>query len=238
MKKIITLCFAFIICLAGCSSTKSNLYQNGTKELENGNYEKAIEYFKEYQKDYDEIIPLKDSYCKYANYLYENNEYINSLYYYKLAMELDDTDTTVQENITNVTNTIYEQGNQFLNNNEELLAFQYFSFIKNDINIDNKLIPEEPLLGIWSFGNNYIKLTKSSMSYISSKQVPTSSDFTEDYLLILGDWYINNEGNIEIDDHYLTHHNEHYIEDIKIIDNDTIFIEGSNSLTGEYKRIK
>ncbi len=76
------------------------------------------------------------------------------------------------------------------------------------------------------------------MSYISSEQVPASSDFTEDYILILGDWYINDEGNIEIDDHYLTHHNEHYVKDIKIIDNDTIFIEGSNILTGEYKRIK
>lgn len=238
MKKIIILCCVLFLCLTGCSSAKNNLYQNGTKELENGNYEKAIECFKEYQKNYGEIIPLKDSYRKYANYFYENNDYINSLYYYKLAKGLDNTDSTIQGSITNLTGIIYEQGKQFLNNNEELLAFQYLSFIKNDIDIDNNLIPEEPLLGIWSFDNNYIKLTKSSMSYISSNTAPSSSDFTEDYILILGDWYINDEGNVEIDDHYLTHQNEHYIKYIRIIDNNTIYIEGNNTLTGEYKRIK
>ena len=73
---------------------------------------------------------------------------------------------------------------------------------------------------------------------MNTSHAPTSSDFSEEYLLILGDFYINDEGNIEIDDHYLTHHNEHYIKFINIIDNNTIFIEGNNTLTGEYARIK
>ena len=127
---------------------------------------------------------------------------------------------------------------QFLNSDNDLLAFQYLSYIKDDIGITDDLIPEDPLLGIWYLGNNYIKLTKSSLSYMNAKYDPKMSDFTEDYILILGDLYINNEGNIEIDDHYLTHHNENYVKHIKIIDNDTIYIDGNATLTGEYKRIK
>lgn len=133
---------------------------------------------------------------------------------------------------------LYNNGIEYLNNNEELLAFQYLSYIKNDTDIDDTLIPEEPLSGIWSFGNNYRKLTKSGMAYMSAKQIPASSDFTEDYILILGDWYINDEGKIEIDERYLTHHNEHYLQYIEVIDNDTIYINGNSTLSGEYKRIK
>ena len=223
--------------LSGCSN-KDSLYQSGQKEFENGNYENAITYFTEYKDLYNDTKPLKEVYCQYADYLLSNNNYIESLYYYKLSFELDNTDIKTEDKISELTNTIYEQGLQFSDSGNDLLAFQYLSYIKDDIGISDDLIPEDPLLGIWYLGNNYIKLTKSSLSYMSAKYDPAMSDFTEEYVLILGDWYINNKGNIEIDDHYLTHHNDRYINYIKIIDNNTIYIDGNTTLTGEYKRIK
>ena len=235
-KLIFTLILVTML-LSGCSN-KDSLYQSGQKEFENGNYENAINYFIEYQNSYDDVKPLKETYCQYADYLLSNNNYIESLYYYKLAFELDNTDIELEDKVSELTNTIYEQGLQFSDSGNDLLAFQYLSYIKNDMDINSDLIPEDPLLGIWSLGKNYIKLTKSSLSYMNTEYDPTMSDFTEDYILILGDWYINNEGNIEIDDHYLTHHNENYVKYIEIVDNDTIYVEGNNKLTGEYKRIK
>ena len=223
--------------LSGCSN-KDSLYQSGQKELENGNYENAITCFSEYKDLYNDAKPLKEVYYKYADYLFSSNNYIESLYYYKLAFKLDNTDIKIENKISELTNTIYEQGMQYLNSNNDLLAFQYLSYIKDDVDISSDSIPEDPFFGIWYLDNNYIKLTKSSLSCMSTDFTPKMSDFTEDYILILGDLYINNEGNIEIDDHYLTHHNENYVKYIKIVDNDTIYIEGNNKLTGEYKRIK
>lgn len=238
MKQKLTLVLILVtVLLSGCSN-KDTLYLSGQKELENGNYENAINYFIEYQNSYNDTKPLKDSYCQYAEFLYSNNNYIDSLYYYKLALKLDNNDNEIKNNISELTNTIYEQGMQFLNSNNDLLAYQYLSYIKNDIDIFDDLLPEDPLFGIWSLDNNYVKLTKSSLAYMNTDYAPTMSDFTEDYMLVLGDWYINDEGNMEIDDHYLTHHNENYVKYIEIIDNNTIHIEGNNTLTGEYKRIK
>ena len=236
-QKLIFILILVTMLLSGCSN-KDSLYQSGQKEFENGNYENAITYFTEYKDLYNDTKPLKEVYCQYADYLLSNNNYIESLYYYKLAFELDNTDIELEDKVSEIINTIYEQGLQFSDSGNDLLAFQYLSYIKNDMDINSDLIPEDPLLGIWSLGKNYIKLTKSSLSYMNTEYDPTMSDFTEDYILILGDWYINNEGNIEIDDHYLTHHNENYVKHIKIIDNDTIYIDGNATLTGEYKRIK
>ena len=236
-QKLILVLMLVTILLSGCSN-KDSLYQSGQKELKNGNYENAITYFTEYKDLYNDTKPLKEVYCQYADHLFSSNNYIESLYYYKLAFELDNTDIKTEDNISELTNAIYEQGKQFLNSGNDLLAFQYLSYIKDDMDISSDLIPEDPLFGIWSLDNNYIKLTKSSLSCMSTDSTPKMSDFTEDYILILGDWYINNEGNIEIDDHYLTHHNENYVKYIKIVDNNTIYIEGNNKLTGEYKRIK
>lgn len=228
-QKLFALIVLIAVLLSGCSNKKS-LYQTGVNELENGNYEKAIECFVEYQKTYSDNAPLQDAYYQYAVFLCNEEDYINALYYYRLSNKTSD-------NVTDLIDKIYENGLRFLENDEELLAFQYLSYIKDDIDIESNIIPESPLAGIWKLDNNYIKLTKTSLSYMSAKQSPTFSDFSEEYLLILGDFYINDESNIEIDDHYLTHHNEHYVKYIRIIDNDTIFIEGSNTLTGEYKRI-
>ena len=236
-QKLIFILILVTMLLSGCSN-KDSLYQSGQKEFENGNYENAITYFTEYKDLYNDTKPLKEVYCQYADYLLSNNNYIESLYYYKLAFELDNTVIELEDKVSEIINTIYEQGLQFSDSGNDLLAFQYLSYIKNDMDINSDLIPEDPLLGIWSLGKNYIKLTKSSLSYMNTEYDPTMSDFTEDYILILGDWYINNEGNIEIDDHYLTHHNENYVKHIKIIDNDTIYIDGNATLTGEYKRIK
>ena len=237
MKQKLTLVLILTILLSGCSN-KDSLYQNGQKELENGNYENAITCFIEYKDLYNDTKPLEETYCQYAEFLSSNNDNINSLNYYKLAFELDNANYEIRDKISGLTNTIYEQGIHFLDNNNDLLAYQYLSYIKNDMDISDNLIPKDPLLGIWSFGNNYIKLTKSSLAFVSADYVPAMSDFTEDCILILGDWYINDKGNIEIDDHYLTHHNENYIKYIEIVDNDTIYIQGNNSLIGEYKRIK
>ena len=236
-QKLIFSLILIIMLLSGCSN-KDSLYQSGQKELKNGNYESAINYFMEYQNSYNDAKPLKETYIQYANYLLSNNSFIESLYYYKLAFELDNTDIETEDKISELTNAIYEQGMQFLNSDNDLLAFQYLSYIKDDMNISSDSIPEDPFFGIWHLDNNYIKLTKSSLSCMSTNSAPKMSDFTEDYILILGDLYINNEGNIEIDDHYLTHHNENYVKYIEIVDNDTIYIEGNNKLTGEYKRIK
>lgn len=236
-QKLIFALILITIFLSGCSN-KDSLYQNGQKELENGNYENAIICFSEYKDLYNDAKPLKEVYYKYADCLFSSNNYIESLYYYKLAFELDNTDIKIENKISELTNAIYEQGKQFLNSGNDLLAFQYLSYIKDDMNISSDSIPEDPFFGIWYLDNNYIKLTKSSLSCMSTNSAPKMSDFTEDYILILGDLYINNEGNIEIDDHYLTHHNENYVKYIKIVDNDTIYIEGNNKLTGEYKRIK
>lgn len=230
----------FFLLLTGCSS-KSSLYESGMEELNNGNYKKAIEVFSEYEKNYNDSNPLKDSYCQYADFLYTDGDYIGSLYYYKLANELAQTDNTISDSILNLNTAIYNKGLDFLNNDQELLAFQYLSYIEDNSDFDKNLIPEDPLLGIWNFEQNYIKLTKSSLSYLynaNTNTTPTSQDFTEETILILGDWFINEEGSIEIDDHYLTHHNDRYVKYIEIIDNDTIYINGSNTLTGEYKRIK
>ena len=123
-QKLTFVLVSIIIFLSGCSN-KNSLYQNGQKELENGNYENAIMYFTEYQNTYNDTNPLKDSYCKYADFLYLNDDYIDSLYYYKLAYELDNTDSETKNNILELTNTIYKQGKQFLNNNNDLLAYQY-----------------------------------------------------------------------------------------------------------------
>lgn len=119
--KLFVMSTLVMMILTGCSN-KNDLYKNGTEELANGNYEKAIELFIEYKNTYSDSKPLKESYCQYADFLYNNNKYIDSLCLYKLASKLDATDNTIFENIENVSNAIYNKAIEFLDNGEELLT--------------------------------------------------------------------------------------------------------------------
>ena len=78
------------------------------------------------------------------------------------------------------------------------------------------------------------------MSYMTSKTQMKTDEFVDDYekwLLILGDWKVNEYGEIIIDDHYLTHHNDNYLAYIEVIDNETIYLHGSSTLEYQYTRI-
>lgn len=234
MKKIQKICCMIIflaVMLCGCGSSK--IMEEGNQKLEGKNYDEAIAIFKEYANNTGDSAPLYNAYLLYAKELYENEKFMESL---RCFLQSNNTNS---EMFNDDVEEVYQKGLLYLEQGQELMAFQYLGCVQEYRNVED-ILPENPLFGIWQAGNVYIKITKSGISYMTSKTQMTTDEFAEDYekwLLILGDWKVNELGQIIIDDHYLTHHNEHYLDYIEVIDNDTIYIYGNDTLEYQYMRI-
>ena len=220
--------------LCGCGGNSYNkILEEGNLKLAEKNYEEAITIFSGYKESTGDAEPLFNAYLLYATDLYEQGRYMDSL------QCLIQSYNTECELFNNVVEEIYQKGLLYLEQDQELMAFQYLGCVQEYRDVE-ELLPESPLLGIWQAGNVYIKLTKSNMSYMTSKTQMTTDEFVDDYekwLLILGDWKVNEYGQIIIDDHYLTHHNDNYLDYIEVIDNDTIYLHGRSTLEYQYTRI-
>lgn len=234
MKKVARLCCMVVIVgviLCGCGSSK--IIEEGNQKLEEKKYEEAIAIFEEYKDNTGDSAPLHNAYLLYATDLYEQEKYMESLQYFVQS------NTTENEIFNNVVEEVYQKGLLYLEEDKELLAFQYLGSVQEYRDVE-AILPENPLLGIWQAGNVYIKLTKTGVSYMTSKTQMKTDEFVDDYekwLLILGDWKVNELGQITIDDHYLSHHNNNYLGYIEVVDNDTIYVYGDDTLEYQYKRI-
>ena len=219
--------------LSGCGSSK--LCQEGTIKLEQKKYEEAFDLFQEYGNSTGNMEPLSNAYYSYAQELFEQKKFLETLRY----LVLSNSDNSSNKLFGEAVEELYTSGLQFLDNDEQLMAFVYLGSIQKYKEVQ-KFIPENALYGIWQSENNYLKVTDNSLSYMYSEIQVTSDEFAEhsdQYLLILGDWKVESPGQITIDDHYLTHSNDNYLEYIEVKDNDTIMVYGSSLIEGEYKRI-
>jgi tetratricopeptide (TPR) repeat protein len=230
-KRLFAILVFSVLMLVGCGNSK--LYKEANAKLEQKEYEDAIALYQEYKEASGDEEPLCNAYYVYAMDLYDQGEYLEAWRYLNYS---DKSDSSIYDDVAE---RVYVMGQEYLEEHQQLMAFVYLGSVQ-DYKDAQEILPEEPLMGIWQCGNNYLKLTASSVSYMSSKSQMTTDEFAEDYenyLLILGDWKVTEEALITIDDHYLTHHNEHYLDYIKVSDNNTILVFGSSLIEGEYKRI-